>query len=69
MFEVLELALTVNTQTHIGVFSLVTLNLQPLLRIAYVDNSGFGSSGIKPMEKREGGGAHNWGTMKDDMEG
>lgn len=26
------------------------------------------TSGVKPTEKREGSGAHNWGTFKDDME-
>ncbi|XP_052825860.1 plasminogen activator inhibitor 1 RNA-binding protein [Octopus bimaculoides] len=25
-------------------------------------------SGVKAVEKKEGGGSHNWGTMKDDME-
>lgn len=24
--------------------------------------------GVKPVDKRDGAGAHNWGTMKDDME-
>lgn len=26
------------------------------------------SSGVKAMDKREGGGAHNWGNFKDDIE-
>ena len=26
------------------------------------------SSGVKATDKREGGGAHNWGTVKDDLE-
>lgn len=26
------------------------------------------SSGVKPTEKREGSGSHNWGTVKDDIE-
>jgi len=26
-------------------------------------------TGVKATEKREGGGAHNWGTFKDDVEG
>lgn len=26
------------------------------------------SSGVKPTDKREGGGAHNWGTVKDDLD-
>ena len=25
-------------------------------------------SGVKPVDKRDGGGAHNWGTMRDDLE-
>lgn len=25
-------------------------------------------NGIKATDKREGGGAHNWGTVKDDIE-
>ena len=24
-------------------------------------------SGVKPVEKREGGGSHNWGTFEDEM--
>ena len=24
-------------------------------------------SSVKPFEKREGGGAHNWGTVDDDL--
>ena len=24
-------------------------------------------SSVKPVEKREGGGAHNWGTVRDDL--
>ena len=24
-------------------------------------------SGVKSVEKREGGGAHNWGTFEDDI--
>lgn len=31
-------------------------------------HSGSDKTGIKPVDKREGGGAHNWGTMKDDMD-
>lgn len=27
------------------------------------------TSGVKAFDKREGGGAHNWGTFKDDVEG
>lgn len=30
--------------------------------------SGSDKSGVKPVEKREGAGAHNWGTVKDDLE-
>ncbi|XP_067139347.1 SERPINE1 mRNA-binding protein 1-like, partial [Centruroides vittatus] len=30
--------------------------------------SGSDKSGVKPVEKREGAGAHNWGTIKDDLE-
>ena len=26
------------------------------------------SSSVKPVDKREGAGAHNWGSMKDDIE-
>ncbi|XP_026474134.1 plasminogen activator inhibitor 1 RNA-binding protein [Ctenocephalides felis] len=29
--------------------------------------SGSDKTGIKPVDKREGGGAHNWGTHKDDI--
>lgn len=25
-------------------------------------------SGVKPVEKRDGGGAHNWGSHKDIIE-
>lgn len=28
----------------------------------------FHFSGVKPVDKREGSGAHNWGTYKDDVE-
>lgn len=31
-------------------------------------HSGSDKTGIKATEKREGAGAHNWGTMKDEME-
>lgn len=31
-------------------------------------HSGSDKTGIKATEKREGGGAHNWGTVKDDVE-
>ncbi|GFO39089.1 plasminogen activator inhibitor 1 RNA-binding protein [Plakobranchus ocellatus] len=31
-------------------------------------HSGTDRTGIKPIEKREGGGAHNWGSFKDDLE-
>uniref|UniRef100_A0A1W7R9Y6 Plasminogen activator inhibitor 1 RNA-binding protein n=1 Tax=Hadrurus spadix TaxID=141984 RepID=A0A1W7R9Y6_9SCOR len=30
--------------------------------------SGSDKSGVKPVEKREGAGAHNWGTVKDDLD-
>ncbi|ESN99083.1 hypothetical protein HELRODRAFT_188995 [Helobdella robusta] len=30
-------------------------------------HSGSDKSGLKPHEKREGGGAHNWGSVKDDI--
>ena len=26
------------------------------------------SAGVKPVDKRDGSGAHNWGTMMDDLE-
>ena len=26
-------------------------------------------SGIKPVDKREGGGSHNWGTIEDEIKG
>lgn len=29
--------------------------------------SGSDKTGVKPVDKREGGGAHNWGTHKDDL--
>lgn len=32
-------------------------------------HSGSDKAGIKPVEKRDGGGAHNWGTIADDIEG
>ena len=25
------------------------------------------NSGVRPVDKREGAGAHNWGTMQDDL--
>ena len=31
--------------------------------------SGSDKSGVKPQEKREGSGAHNWGSVKDEIEG
>ena len=31
--------------------------------------SGSDKSGVKAQEKREGSGAHNWGTVKDEIEG
>jgi len=31
-------------------------------------HSGSDKTGIKPVDKRDGGGAHNWGTIKDDLE-
>ncbi len=34
----------------------------------YERRSGSDRTGVKAVEKREGGGAHNWGTMKDDLE-
>ncbi|XP_076352906.1 intracellular hyaluronan-binding protein 4.S-like isoform X2 [Tachypleus tridentatus] len=30
--------------------------------------SGSDKSGIKPVDKKEGGGAHNWGTVNDDLD-
>lgn len=30
--------------------------------------SGSDRSGVKAVDKRDGAGSHNWGTMKDDME-
>jgi len=30
--------------------------------------SGNDKTGVKPIDKREGGGAHNWGTVDDDVE-
>ncbi|CAF4958673.1 plasminogen activator inhibitor 1 RNA-binding protein-like [Pieris napi] len=30
--------------------------------------SGSDKTGVKPVDKREGGGPHNWGTLKDDLE-
>lgn len=30
--------------------------------------SGSDKTGVKPVEKRDGGGAHNWGTIKEDIE-
>ncbi|XP_076308906.1 uncharacterized protein LOC143224648 isoform X2 [Tachypleus tridentatus] len=30
--------------------------------------SGSDKSGVKPVDKKEGGGAHNWGTMKDELD-
>ncbi|KAK2725011.1 SERPINE1 mRNA-binding protein 1-like [Artemia franciscana] len=31
--------------------------------------SGSEQTGVKPTEKKEGGGAHNWGSVRDDIEG
>ena len=31
-------------------------------------HSGSDRTGVKPTEKREGSGAHNWGTFKDDLD-
>jgi len=31
--------------------------------------SGSDKSGVKPQEKRDGSGAHNWGSVKDEIEG
>lgn len=31
--------------------------------------SGSDKSGVKPIEKREGSGAHNWGSVQDEIEG
>lgn len=31
-------------------------------------HSGSDKTGVKAVDKREGGGSHNWGTVKDDME-
>ncbi|KAG7307411.1 hypothetical protein JYU34_007599 [Plutella xylostella] len=33
----------------------------------YDRRSGSDKTGVKPVDKREGGGPHNWGTIKDDM--
>jgi len=33
----------------------------------YDRQSGSDRTGIKPVDKREGGGSYNWGTVKDDM--
>lgn len=30
--------------------------------------SGSDKTGVKPVDKREGGGPHNWGTIKDDID-
>lgn len=30
--------------------------------------SGSDKTGVKPVDKREGGGPHNWGTIKDDVD-
>lgn len=30
--------------------------------------SGSDKTGVKPVDKREGGGPHNWGTIKDDLD-
>ena len=31
-------------------------------------HSGSDKSGVKPVDKREGSGSHNWGNFKDDIE-
>lgn len=31
--------------------------------------SGSDKSGVKSVEKREGGGSHNWGSVQDEIEG
>ncbi|PAA46074.1 hypothetical protein BOX15_Mlig012353g1 [Macrostomum lignano] len=35
----------------------------------YDRRSGSATTGVKPVEKREGFGAHNWGNVRDDIEG
>ncbi|XP_053626052.1 SERPINE1 mRNA-binding protein 1-like [Plodia interpunctella] len=30
--------------------------------------SGSDKTGVKPVDKRDGGGSHNWGTLKDDID-
>lgn len=32
-------------------------------------HSGNDKTGVKPVEKKDGGGAHNWGTINDELEG
>jgi hypothetical protein len=38
------------------------------VQIIVIQNSRPNYSGVKPVDKREGGGAHNWGNHKDDIE-
>lgn len=38
------------------------------VQIIVIQNSRPNYSGVKPVDKREGGGAHNWGNPKDDIE-
>jgi hypothetical protein len=38
------------------------------VQIIVIQNSRLNYSGVKAVEKREGGGAHNWGNHKDDIE-
>ena len=37
-------------------------------QIIVIQNSRPNYSGVKPVDKREGGGAHNWGNHRDDIE-
>jgi hypothetical protein len=46
----------------------MALLVQIHVQIIVIQNSRPIHSGVKPVDKREGGGAHNWGNHKDDLE-
>jgi len=50
------------------VFFPVALLIGIQVQIIVIQNSRPNYSGVKPVDKREGGGAHNWGNHRDDIE-
>jgi len=49
-------------------FCLAWCLLECKWQIIVIQNSRPNYSGVKPVDKREGGGAHNWGNHRDDIE-